>query len=438
MEKSSNTTSCHDSRSSFVDESQEQNFNQNDSDIPEDEEVPPENTNSSQVFSCDRCPKRYVQLAHLKSHQRYCKTPLEIFERKLQMCHLCPAKFKKTAELRYHMLKHNGETPYACRSEGCPKGFHSPKARLAHEKTCGKDQSKDGTEPVVCDVCGAFFKSSNALVQHALNHREPSHECHICSEMFVRKGKLGSHYRKQHNVEPPWKKEAEEDDSDEENECGDCGRVFDNATNLRMHRKFCKSTAGVLSCEQCGRVFTDKTRFGYHMNQHNGVRPYQCQIEGCTKSFFSPDTRKKHHRLCGKPVKSIECTICGAKLKTSDSLRTHMETHSTGPRPTCHICGQEFTMKGNLREHLKRHANGTFQGTRVKATLKCKSRYESKVEGSFNVLKLIWSFAFQRMKNLQMMMSLKNGNVHEERLLNRLQRNKPSQFSRWTKSSRRS
>ncbi|XP_039447355.1 oocyte zinc finger protein XlCOF6-like [Culex pipiens pallens] len=363
---------------SHEDEFQEQSASEG----PEDDESPTEDNNSSKIYSCDRCPKRYVQLAHLQSHQKYCKTPLEKVESKTQMCHLCPAKFKKTAEFRYHMLKHNGETPYGCRSEGCTKGFHSPKARLAHEKKCGREQ-QSGPGEVVCDVCGAVFKSANALTQHALSHREPSHECHICSEKFVRKGKLGSHYRKKHKVEPPWKKEAGDgESSEEEDECGDCGRVFDSATNLRMHRKFCKATAGVLTCEQCGRVFTDKARFGYHMNQHNDVRPFECQIEGCTKSFFSPDTRKKHHRVCGKSDKPIECTVCGAKLKTSDSLRTHMQTHSTGPRPTCHICGQEFTMKGNLREHLNRHANGTLKGTRVKATLKCKSRYQKREESS--------------------------------------------------------
>lgn len=347
-------------------------FNQIES-IPEGAE-PPTDEQTSKMFSCDRCPKRYDQEAHLRSHQRYCRTALEKVESKMRMCHLCPAKFKKAAEFRYHMLKHNGETPYACRTEGCPKRFHSPKARLAHEKACGKDPEPE-PGAVTCEVCGVSLKSQTGLVQHSLGHREPTHECHICGEKFVWKGKLRAHYLGQHQVDPPWSKKDEDSDK-YDCECGDCGIVFDNYKNLKMHRRFCKATKAGINCGQCARVFTDRTQFEYHMNQHNDIRPFRCQTEGCEKAFFSPDTRKVHQRRCGKPVKPIVCSICGAKLKTADSLRTHMETHSTGPKPTCHLCGQEFTMKNNLREHLKRHANGTFQGTRVKASLKARSRYQ--------------------------------------------------------------
>lgn len=51
----------------------------------------------------------------------------------------------------------------------------------------------------------------------------------------------------------------------------------------------------------------------------------------------------------------LKCSICGALLKTDNSLRSHMRfQHSnTDPEQTCKVCGKVTRNGTALREHMR-------------------------------------------------------------------------------------
>lgn len=137
-------------------------------------------------------------------------------------------------------------------------------------------------------------------------------------------------------------------------------------------------------CELCETVLPRKD-MKFHMNDHNGVRPYAC--DQCDKAYSSPWKRARHIKVvhvdqllscdqCGVTFKckmnltrhlrtshatdaaalvAVVCTVCQRKFSCRDSLKRHMMVH-TGERPfVCTICSKTFTNTFNLKTHSRRH-----------------------------------------------------------------------------------
>lgn len=69
-----------------------------------------------------------------------------------------------------------------------------------------------------------------------------------------------------------------------------------------------------IPCEICGKLYT-KGDMKYHLNLHNGIRPYSCGIDDCSKAFSSPLLLSRHKKVIHSDVKRYECEICGKLFK---------------------------------------------------------------------------------------------------------------------------
>lgn len=49
-------------------------------------------------------------------------------------------------------------------------------------------------------------------------------------------------------------------------------------------------------CEECGQTFTAVFSLKRHMQSHTGVRPFACNIAGCTQAFFNQSDCRRHER----------------------------------------------------------------------------------------------------------------------------------------------
>ncbi|XP_069680822.1 zinc finger protein 69-like isoform X5 [Periplaneta americana] len=104
-------------------------------------------------------------------------------------------------------------------------------------------------------------------------------------------------------------------------------------------------------CEFCSLGYKLKSSLKSHLRLHTGDNPLRCEI--CGKYFSFSQGFRHHMRSAHKP--SFKCDICFKKLPTPDSLKIHLEWHSTREGFQCSICGKGLANANSLYQHLKRH-----------------------------------------------------------------------------------
>lgn len=153
-------------------------------------------------------------------------------------CHLCEYIGKKECHLEYH-IKRN----------------HSQK--------------------LICDICDKQFGYNWDLKRHREQvHADASFFCHICSKAYKVKKSFDEHLR---SHEDGYVKSRFP--------CPECDKTFSAKQVLDNHIKF--KHLGVKQkekqrylCQTCGQEFYHKYSYLSHMNKHQGLLPYNCDICG--------------------------------------------------------------------------------------------------------------------------------------------------------------
>uniref|UniRef100_A0A8C5K1F3 Zinc finger and BTB domain containing 11 n=1 Tax=Jaculus jaculus TaxID=51337 RepID=A0A8C5K1F3_JACJA len=207
-----------------------------------------------------------------------------------------------------------------------------------------KRGAKESTEEAAhrCGECGVGFQRRYAYIMHTLKHeRARDYKC-PCEKSFFEARDLRQHMNKHLGVKPfqcqfcdkcySWKKDwyshVKSHSVTEPYRCNICGKEFYEKALFRRHVK--KATHGKKGrakqnlervCEQCGRKFTQLREYRRHMNNHEGVKPF-------------------------------ECLTCGVAWADARSLKRHVRTH-TGERPyVCPVCSEAYIDARTLRKHM--------------------------------------------------------------------------------------
>ncbi|XP_065769687.1 zinc finger and BTB domain-containing protein 11 isoform X2 [Muntiacus reevesi] len=254
--------------------------------------------------ACQVCGKTFIYKHGLKLHQS-----LHQSQKQFQ-CELCVKSFVTKRSLQEHMSIHTGESKYLC--SVCGKSFHRGSGLSKHLK---KHQPKPEVRGYHCTQCEKSFFEARDLRQHMNKHLGVKpFQCQFCGKCYSWKKDWYSHV-KSHSVTEPYR-------------CNICGKEFYEKALFRRHVK--KATHGKKGrakqnlervCEQCGRKFTQLREYRRHMNNHGGVKPF-------------------------------ECLTCGVAWADARSLKRHVRTH-TGERPyVCPVCSEAYIDARTLRKHM--------------------------------------------------------------------------------------
>ncbi|CAK6441582.1 unnamed protein product [Pipistrellus nathusii] len=254
--------------------------------------------------ACQVCGKTFIYKHGLKLHQS-----LHQSQKQFQ-CDLCAKSFVTKRSLQEHMSIHTGESKYHC--SVCGKSFHRGSGLSKHLK---KHQPKPEVRGYHCTQCEKSFFEARDLRQHMNKHLGVKpFQCQYCDKCYSWKKDWYSHV-KSHSVTDPYR-------------CNICGKEFYEKALFRRHVK--KATHGKKGrakqnlervCERCGRKFTQLREYRRHMNNHEGVKPF-------------------------------ECLTCGVAWADARSLKRHVRTH-TGERPyVCPVCSEAYIDARTLRKHM--------------------------------------------------------------------------------------
>jgi len=109
------------------------------------------------------------------------------------VCELCKPnkRFVQLAHLRIHQRKHTGERPFVC--SYCNKSFAQQGNLKTHQR------KHTGERPFTCPICFKTFTQSGNLKQHELVHQGVRpFVCEWCDKTFTQSGNLKTHQMKMH------------------------------------------------------------------------------------------------------------------------------------------------------------------------------------------------------------------------------------------------
>uniref|UniRef100_A0A182YH59 Protein krueppel n=1 Tax=Anopheles stephensi TaxID=30069 RepID=A0A182YH59_ANOST len=131
---------------------------------------------------------------------------------------------------------------------------------------------------------------------------------------------------------------------------------------LAVVKKSAKRTK--VTCHICGKQY-DNWKLKTHLNEHENIRPYACDQEGCSSTFTGLVLLNRHKKLWHTDYFYAVCNVCGKKCKTQGIYKTHltraiwkhMKTHSNDRKHVCGVCNKKFTIAYTLRVHMRIHTN---------------------------------------------------------------------------------
>ena len=102
--------------------------------------------------------------------------------------------------------------------------------------------------------------------------------------------------------------------------CSECGKSFNNPSNLRQHVKR-HLNLKEFACHLCPGKYSCKASLESHILSHSGIKPHSCGI--CASSFTKGSSLKKHIRTIHEGIKPYSCDACSMKFNSSEVKTKH-------------------------------------------------------------------------------------------------------------------
>lgn len=225
------------------------------------------------TIACHHCSKCFSDQKLLDIHLKYVGLSFP--------CDLCGNVYARKENLKSHLRKHTGETPYKCTY--CDAKFNMSYKLKDHVNSKHLNIEK---QLFVCEYCGKEYKKKSDMNEHTNTHTgNPTSRCEICQETFNTK----TAYREHINIH------------NKKHECPDCGKCFGNARNLERHEK-----------------------------AHNGIKDFQCSV--CANPYTSLRSLQKHmeikHDIIQGKKQTFTCEICNRSYTRADYLERHLNKHN--------------------------------------------------------------------------------------------------------------
>ncbi|CAH0746873.1 unnamed protein product [Bemisia tabaci] len=135
--------------------------------------------------------------------------------------------------------------------------------------------------------------------------------------------------------------------------CDICGKVFERANNLRVHKATHLEDALKKKhvCSTCGKRFFSRFQLTEHQNVHLGLKPHQCDL--CDKKFHKRILLRQHKLIHLPESDLFECCKCGLKFNRKSNLKAHERTHSSTRSFACRVCSLTFGEMRSLLSHRR-------------------------------------------------------------------------------------
>lgn len=289
-------------------------------------------------FKCPVCDQNYLNKRSLEQHM-----DSKHLGKVGYTCDICNKSFTQKSYVRTHMRIHNFQMPYACKE--CDKQFLTNLKFISHMKSHLELDPLEklvvpNVKPDIAELPSKKAITDNNCVARQTNNKTTSNQCSKCSECFETATERNRHLRTVHRTQ--------------DYKCQICDMVYLHKISLRQHIDTKHLGKIGFTCDICNKSFSQKSYVKIHMRYHNGEKPFQCTE--CGKQFLTGSKLLSHQRRHAGTDKQSVCTVCHLRFKYPKSLQYHMNIHN-GLRPfKCGTCAKSFTAPKYLRVHMNSHS----------------------------------------------------------------------------------
>ncbi|CAH8441390.1 unnamed protein product [Heterobilharzia americana] len=323
-------------------------------------------TQHLKLYGCGLCSVVYENSEKLLHHNRisHNNTP------KSFTCSTCSRSFVNPTLLLSHSRTHTPEYNGVLNCPLCPTSIFSKQSALSrHIIYC---HPLPNSEPFQCARCGMRFMMMRSLKSHVNNILNGVDVCisklptaeqgtgsddknsHISTNILT-SSKINTHRVSSLSsnlvdeiakLQPSDNLSLSENydlvEQDYENDQNDAARERVENTVSFPKQKTTHSLNQQLTsiineniCSICNRKFTRKSDLRYHVNVHNGIRPYEC--DKCHRRFMK-HCELRQHKFKVHEMTNLNKTTKNKTLRIKQTL-------------ICHLCSSRFSSRSSLRLH---------------------------------------------------------------------------------------
>jgi uncharacterized Zn-finger protein len=224
-------------------------------------------------------------------------------------CEVCNKVFSR----HYHLVRHHKIMHMTHRTTSY--GGPSDDRHLEHSTSSG-EQSLEGQDVYICDICGRACESKSKITSHMRTHTgEKPYACDVCKRTFRMHCDVVRHMQTHTGTKPR-------------------------------------------TCDVCKKTFSRSFHLIEHMRTHTGEKPHTCKV--CERAFYRLSNLISHMRIHTgrtgeRPSQSrYSCNVCKKPCSQRSDLMKHMRTHTSDKPYTCNVCKSWFVSKTQFTRHVRR------------------------------------------------------------------------------------
>ena len=142
--------------------------------------------------------------------------------------------------------------------------------------------------------------------------------------------------------------------------CSNCQKQFSNVLSLEKHRYFCDPNS-TLAGFNSPHTIDEKNVMEKPISKNNGSKKKRLKVECpvCHKNFYQ--AYLPNHMNVHTGDRPFKCKYCEKGFKDYTGLKSHIQSHENIKQYKCDICDDKaFRRMADLKKHKLRHQGMTY------------------------------------------------------------------------------